>query len=221
MDTSLKLQDPRTTARWHNIWLRTAIFFLASTVTFSALFGWSVTKWKDDDNCHEYYASLTHIPYTNDSFPTALLFHKGELHFQKGVTYDESSCEGKLVKKLIAKGNVLDIQEGRGRRLTDIDLGSNVASDIRHVTAAYHISKTCLCAKGEAFATFNIIESPKWKANRGTALCRFNKINQVAVYRAYFSAQTIDTYNDHFVLCGSGWINLNVYNGGHWYTCHT
>ena len=117
MDTASKLQDPRATARWHNIWLGTALFFLVTTVTFAGVFGWAFTQWKDDDACHEYYASLTHIPTMNDSLPTAtLLFYDDELHYRKGAAYDESSCEGKLVNQLVVKGNVLDVQEGPYRR---------------------------------------------------------------------------------------------------------
>lgn len=131
MDTAFKLQDPRVTARWHNIWLRTALFFLVTTVTFAGVFGWAFTQWKEDDSCHEYHANLVHLPNMDDSLPTTtLLLHNGELHLRKGATYDESSCEGKLVQRLIKKGNVLDIQEGRDRRLSELPAERTTVSPV-------------------------------------------------------------------------------------------
>lgn len=39
MVAGLKVQEVEVTVRWHNIYLTTTIFFLCTTVVFSALFG--------------------------------------------------------------------------------------------------------------------------------------------------------------------------------------
>lgn len=40
------LQDPRKTARWHNIYLCTTVTCVVTTILFASLFGWSYHEWK-------------------------------------------------------------------------------------------------------------------------------------------------------------------------------
>jgi hypothetical protein len=146
MDTASKLQDPRATARWHNIWLGTALFFLVTTVTFAGVFGWAFTQWKEDDTCHEYHANLVHLPPGNFTPMTTLLFHDGEVYFRKGAAYDASSCEGKLVNQLIKKGNVLDVETSGGRRLQ-----TDTTTTVAGTTFTSYPSKFCKCNTTHTF----------------------------------------------------------------------
>ena len=154
MDTASKLQDPRATARWHNIWLGTALFFLVSTVTFSGLFGWAFTQWKAEESCHEYSASLVYLPLGNYTLSDTTFLHRdGELHYRKGAAYDKSSCEGKLVQQLISTGNVLDPPEGNGRRLFDADGFTVDANGVNRNGAVVKMSVSwngCTCVEGSA-----------------------------------------------------------------------
>lgn len=118
MKVASQLRDPRTVARWHNIWLSAALLFFVTAATFSGLFGWAYTQWQNEEGCHDYHASLVHLPPTVD-IPTTFRHLNGELHLRKGATYEASSCEGKLAQSLILRGNVLDDeQEDEGRRLS-------------------------------------------------------------------------------------------------------
>jgi hypothetical protein len=160
MDTASKLQDPRATARWHNIWLGTALFFLVSTVTFSGLFGWAFTQWKEDDTCHEYHANLVHLPPGNFTPMTTLLFHDGEVHFRKGAAYDASSCEGKLVNQLIKKGNVIDMETSGGRRLQ-----TGTLIRIPGATFRSYPVKGCSCS------SFFSFPASGWKSVNDDTIC--------------------------------------------------
>lgn len=119
MDAVSKLQDPRVTARWHNVWLGVALSLFVAAATFAGLFGWAFTHWhRDEENCHEYYASLVHLPSSIEYAPQTPFVHSaGRIHVLEGATYDTSTCEGKLADQMVKAGSVLAAPRGGRRRL--------------------------------------------------------------------------------------------------------
>ena len=47
------LQDPRVTARWHNIWFGLAVAFFATTALFAGLFGGYYSAYVDRPPCED------------------------------------------------------------------------------------------------------------------------------------------------------------------------
>jgi len=201
MDTASKLQDPRATARWHNIWLGTALFFLVTTVTFSGLFGWAFTQWKEDDACHEYYASLTHLPLGNYTLPpTTLLFHDGEVYFRKGAAYDASSCEGKLVNQLIKKGNVLDVETSGSRRLDD---STYINGKFTAIGSYTFVTGYCYCYETDDFALET--SSNAYRISKGQALCENNNIPS-PISGKTMECSRVSNIKDHtYLVCDAEW----------------
>ena len=51
MVANSKLQEVEVTARWHNIWLGSTLFFFVTTALFAGLFGGFYSAWQDLHEC--------------------------------------------------------------------------------------------------------------------------------------------------------------------------
>ena len=114
------LQNVEVTARWHNIWLGTTVFFLTSTVLFAGLFGGYFTAYQESKNeaCFLEMHYWKHFEMLDPSIHS-VAFLDGTYYAVPDHTVTEDSCLLKLSRSLQTQNVILPHSTGVGRALQE------------------------------------------------------------------------------------------------------